>query len=152
MLFKTKISKHRHQSHPNDHQHRPGDAPNARRVHLKPDPAEVIEYERGEHAHGDDDAQKRRRADGGGGVELGQDQQDAQKAAEPRPPGHLPELLAGGEFEFAQGEAAHEQGGGADQQGQEGRRHRQAERLRQRRILSRLDRVGETGEDGESVE
>lgn len=74
------------------------------------------------------------------------------KAAEPRPPGHLPELLAGGEFEFAQGEAAHEQGGGADQQGQEGRRHRQAERLRQSRVLSRLDRVGETGEDCESVE
>lgn len=112
----------------------------------------MVEHDRGEHADGDDDPQKGRRADGGGGVELGQDQQDTQETAEPRPPWHLPELLAGGDFEFAQGEAAREQADRADQQGQQGRRDGQAERLRQRRVLSRLDRVGETGEDRQSVE
>lgn len=121
-------------------------------MHREPDPAEVVEHERGEHAHGDDDPQEGRRADGGGGVELGQDQQNTQKTAEPGPPGHLPELLSGGNFELAQREAAREQGGGADEQRQEGRRDRQAERLRQGRVLSRLDRVGETSEDRQSVE
>lgn len=121
-------------------------------MHLKPDPAEVVEHERGEDAHRHDDPQKGRRTDGGGGVELGQDQQDTQESAEPRPPRHLSELLAGGDFEFSEREAAGEQAGGADEERQQGRRDRQAERLRQGRVLSRLDRVGETGEDRESVE
>lgn len=112
----------------------------------------MVEDDRGEDAHRHDDPQKGRRADRGGGVELGQDQQDTQESAEPRPPRHLPELLAGGDFEFSEREAAGEQAGGADEQRQEGRRDRQAERLRQRRVLSRLDRVGEPGEDRESVE
>ena len=149
---KLQRSKNSDQPNSNHHQNRPGNPPKTRRVHLKPDPAKVVEHERGEHAHRHDDPQKGRRADGGGGVELGQDQQDAQEAAEPRPPGHLPELLTGGHFEFSEREAAREQGGGADEQRQEGRRHRQAERLRERRVLSRLDRVGETGEDRQSVE
>ena len=112
----------------------------------------MVEHERGEHADGDDDPQKGRRADGGGGVELGQDQQNAQKTAEPGPPGHLPELLSRGDFELSQREPAREQGGGADEQRQQRRRDGQAERLRQGRVLSRLDRVGETGEDRQGVE
>lgn len=123
-----------------------------RRVHLKPDPAKMVEHERGEHADSGNNPQKGRGADGGGGGELGQDQQDTQKTAEPRPPRHLPELRAGGDFEFSQREAAREQAGGADEQGRQGRRDRQAERLRQRRVLSGLDRVGETGEDRQGVE
>lgn len=121
-------------------------------MHLKPDPAEMVEHQRDHHADRHDDAQKARGADGGGGVELGQDQQNTQKSAEPRPPRHLSELLTGGEFELAEGEAAHEQDGGADEERQQARRDRQAERLRQSRVLSRLDRVGEAGEDGERVE